>query len=151
MEDQAEAVDLFTAFAVDLLEPVAHHGRQVGAAQQGADQGPDRGQRRAHLVGEGLKQGQLAAGWMRRLLVPGGGGLDHGLQGDARRHRGEAFAQSRPEGLCRLLLAAQGSEFLHALRRLRAALGLRRCRRSSTSCRAAAKVAGSKRRIKRRR
>ena len=61
-KDQAEAIDLFAAFAIDLPQRLAHQLRQIAAAQQRTDQGADGGQRRAHLVRESLQQGQLAAG-----------------------------------------------------------------------------------------
>ena len=43
MEDQAEAVDLFAAFHIDLAQPFHHHRWQVTTPQQGSDQGADCG------------------------------------------------------------------------------------------------------------
>jgi len=87
MEDSAEARRSVHCIAVDLLEPVAHHGRQVGAAQQGADQGPDvaNGVRTSWV--RASSRASFAVGWMRRLLVPlAGAAWTTGWQGDARRH-----------------------------------------------------------------
>ena len=87
MEDQAEAVDLFAAFAIDLLQPLPHQFGEVLAAQQGADQGADRGQGGAHLMGEGFEQGQLAAG-AAPALVAAGPAMHQGLERHARGHGG---------------------------------------------------------------
>ena len=61
--NQAIALLLFDRHkeAIDLLEPLAGDGGQIAALQQRADQGADRRQGGAHLVGEGFQQGQLTA------------------------------------------------------------------------------------------
>jgi len=112
----------FTAFACrSCSSRWRNHGSsRCGAA--GAESGsPDRGQRRAHLGswGEGLKQGQ-ARRWLDAgvCLSLAGGGLDHGLQGDARANSGEPFAP---------VAAQKGLRRLSSLRRLRfLAMALRR-------------------------
>ena len=115
-EDQPEAVDLLAALAVDMFQTLLHHRRQVLAAQQRADQGADGGQGGAHLVGEGLQQGQLAADGAPLLLALAGAvgtaALDQGLQGQARRHGRQALGQPWPELLSQLWIAVQWAELL---------------------------------------
>ena len=122
-KDQAETVDLLAALAIDLLQPLAHQPGQVGPAQQRTNQGADRGQGRAHLMGERLKQGQLAAGGSGGTaagLRRGGTAVHEWLQGDAGRHGRQPLRQQRPEALGLLLIALQGAEGTKRLAQLSA-------------------------------
>ena len=113
MEDQAEAIDLLTAFAIDLLQPLAYQGGEIGAAQQGANQGANGGQGGTHLMGEGLKQGQFTAGARLRLLALTA--VHQGLEGHAWSHGGQPLRQPRPERLRQLAIALQRAEALQRL------------------------------------
>ena len=92
LEDQPEAIDLFAAFHIDLLQSIGHDGGQVLASKQRADQRANGGQWCAHLMGHRFQQAQLMGRWLLRIRW-----VWERLQSQARGGLSELFGQTRPE------------------------------------------------------
>ena len=109
-ENQAKAIDLLAAFPIDLVQPFAHQIREVTAPQQGANQGANRGEGGADLMGQGLQQRQLTA--RARTALAGTAAVHQRLQGQAGGHRRDPFGQAGPKELRQLLIVLQAPQGL---------------------------------------